>query len=493
MLIIALFSIPFIAALITIVTKRSYRLIEIVAIIAALAEAVLVIGVARPVQTIWHTTIAWPSITSYQISGYFSFDALSVYIVSLIATVIVFTTWYAIGYFRKEVEKNILGFRRVRQFYALFHLCVMAMFLAVSSLNPLVFWISLEATSLTSVFLVSLYNKPKSTEAAWKYLIINSLALLLALLGTTLLTAMAGTQGVEGIVTWDSLIGAAPHINPLVAKIAFVFILVGYGTKVGWAPLHTWKPDAYSKAPTPLTALMASGFLALAWYGMLRFFLVGNAIGIGDFIRTSFLIFGVASVVLGALIMMVQRNYKRFFAYSSIEHAGLLAIGFGLGNVFGIYASLLHLLYHSLAKPLAFFGAGNVFLKYGTTKLSHVRGLVRVAPVTAGIMIVACVTLMGLPPFGIFSSELTLLLAAFASHPYVGAVISIFLVLSFIATLRMVAGLLTGESPENVEKGEPSSLTLAPAIVLGILLLVLSVWLPLWFPTLFQNIILAFS
>ena len=181
------------------------------------------------------------------------------------------------------------------------------------------------------------------------------------------------------------------------------------------------------------------------------------------------------------------------FAYSSIEHAGLLAIGFGLGNVFGIYASLLHLLYHTLAKPLAFFAAGNVFLRYGTTKLSHVRGLARVAPITAGILVLASVTLMGLPPFGIFASELTLLLAAFASHPFVGAVVLVFLVLSFIATLRMVAGLLTGEPSAEIEKGEPSKATLFPAIALGALLLVLSIWLPLWFPTLFQNIIIAFS
>lgn len=482
MLIIALFSIPFVAALITMLVKKSYRIIEITAIAAALLQGGLVVGLAGH-----YFGADW-----YTVPGYFGFDALSVYIIGLLSTVIFFTSWYSIGYFRKEVEKEIIGFRRVRQFYALFHLCVLAMFLAVSSLNPLVFWVALEATSLTSVFLVSFYNKPKSTEAAWKYLMINSLALLLALFGTTLLTAAAGSHG-EGILTWESLMAAASSIDPLAAKIAFVFILVGYGTKIGWVPMHTWKPDAYSKAPTPMVALMASGFLALAWYGVLRFVLVGNAIGIDEFIRTAFLIFGIASLAVGALIMLVQKNYKRFFAYSSIEHAGLLAIGFGIGNVFGIYASLLHLLYHTLAKPLAFFGVGNIFVRYGSTKLTHVSGLARVAPFTAGILLVAFITLMGLPPFGIFASELTLLLAIFASHPVVGVVTSICLVLSFIAMLRMAVGLLTGEPSEEVEKGEPSWMLIVPALVLAAVLLMMSVWLPAWFPALFQKIILAFS
>ncbi len=486
MFLIALLCVPLVATLITITTKKSYRLIEAVAFIASVLEAVFVVGLAGNfVQS-----------ASYQFAGYFAFDALSIYILILISTVVFFTSWYAIGYFRKEVEKEIVGFRRVREFYALFHLCVFAMIVAVATINPIVFWIALEATSLASVLLVSFYNKQSGTEAAWKYLIINSLSLLLAFLGTVLLSAAVGTHGTGGIVTWESLALAAHYIDPMVAKIAFVFIFVGYGTKVGWVPLHTWKPDVYSKAPTPLVACMSSAFLALAWYGVLRFVLIGRAIGIGHFIDTSFLFFGICSVAVGALIMLIQKNYKRFFAYSSIEHAGLLALGFGLGNAFGIYASLLHLLYHTLAKPLAFFGAGNIFLRYGTTKIAGVQGLSRVAPVTAIIFVFACVTLMGLPPFGIFSSELTLILAMFVSHPVVGAVVLLFLVISFIATLRIGSLLLTGEpSREIAERAgrESSHAVLAPAVVLAVLLLVLSVWLPLWLLSLLQGITTMFS
>ncbi len=408
-------------------------------------------------------------------SALFSLDPLGVFLSLVIALVGFFASLYSVGYLRAEVGKGIIGPRRVHQYFLLLKLFFFVMFLAVATTSPVVMWIAIEATTLSTAFLISFYNKQSATEAAWKYLIINSLGLLLSLLGTLLFLAFPAAT--EGVLTWETLRAGAASMQPLVVKVAFVFILVGYGTKIGFVPLHTWKPDTYSKAPTPIAALLSSVLLNVAFLAILRFKGLTDITLQSNFTSELFLFFGGLSVTVAALLIFIQKNYKRLLAYSSIEHAGLLALGFGFGGV-GVFAALLHMLYHSLGKALVFFAAGNVFLKYSSTKMKDVTGMIRVLPLTAPILFVAFLAVLGLPPFGLFLSEFLLLSAGMEQYPLLVVGVLITLMVVFFGFLKHLIAMVFGAAPEGVERGEANILTQIPIVLLLSLFLVLTWYLP---------------
>lgn len=412
---------------------------------------------------------------SVEASALFSLDSLGAYVALIIALVGFFASLYSIGYLRAEVLKDIIGPRRVRQYFLFLKLFFFAMFLAVATPNPVIMWIAIEATTLSTAFLISFYNKPSATEAAWKYLIINSLGLLLSLLGTLLFLALPGLK--EGVFTWQILRESATTMPPLLVKMAFVFVLVGYGTKIGWVPLHTWKPDTYSKAPTPVAALLSSVLLNVAFLAILRFKGLTDVALHSNFTGELLIFFGLLSVVFAALIIFLQKNYKRLLAYSSIEHAGLLALGFGFGGV-GVFAALLHMLYHALGKSLIFFAIGNIFLKYSTTKMRQVTGMIRVLPLTAPLLFIAFIALLGFPPFGLFTTEFLLLSSGIEQYPYVVAAVLAALAVLFFGFFKHLMALLFGPVPEGVEPGESNSLTQWPLVFLMALLLALSWYMP---------------
>ncbi len=408
-------------------------------------------------------------------TSFFSLDAFGAFLSLIIALVGLFVSLYSVGYLRAEVTKGIIGLRRVRQYYLLLELFLFAMMLAVATINPVVMWIAIEATTLSTAFLISFYNKPSATEAAWKYLILNSLGLLLSLLGTLMFLALPELK--SGSLTWENLRAAAGDFHPLAVKVAFVFILVGYGTKAGLVPFHTWKPDTYSKAPAPVVALLSGVLLNVAFFAIMRFKGVTDAALQSEFAGGLLIFFGTLSVALAALIIFIQKNYKRLLAYSSIEHAGLIALGFGFGGI-GTFAALLHMLYHSLTKALLFFGSGNIFLKYSSTKMKNVTGVLQVLPATTVLFFAGFIAIAGLPPFGIFVSKMLLLSAGMGEHPVLVGFILLSLAVVFFGFFRHLTALLFGEPAPGIEKGEMHILTLFPVFLLAGLIIVLSFHFP---------------
>jgi hydrogenase-4 component F len=404
-----------------------------------------------------------------------SLDALAAFLVLIITLVGFFASLYSVGYLQAEVEKGIIGPNRVRQYFLLFELFMFAMLLAVSTTHPVVMWIAIEATTLSTAFLISFYNKPSATEAAWKYLILNSLGLLLSLLGTLIFLALPQIQ--TGITDWSMLQASAASFHPLAVKIAFVFILVGYGTKVGLVPLHTWKPDTYAKAPTPMAGLLASVLINVALFGILRFKTVTDAsIGTG-FSSGLFVMFGTISIVLAALIIFIQKNYKRMLAYSGIEHAGIMALGFGFGGI-GTFAALLHMLYHALVKAMLFFTAGNIFLKYSTTKMKQITGVLSVLPLSSVLFFGGFIAIAGLPPFGIFATKLLILSAGMMSYPWISGIVLFALAVVFFGFFRHVTAMLFGPIPQDIEPGESNMLTKIPIVLMAAIIIIVSFDLP---------------
>ncbi len=466
MLLTFLISLPLLTAcFIALLQAKDTRLIELTVIATSAVELVLVFALIPVV-------VAEGLVTT---STFFVLDPLGAFVSLIIALIGFFSSLYSVGYLRAEVSKGIIGPRRVRQYFLLLTLFFFAMFLAVATINPVVMWIAIEATTLSTAFLISFYHKASATEAAWKYLIINSLGLLLSLFGTLLFLALPEMR--EGSFTWQMLRESAPSMQPFLVKMAFVFVLVGYGTKVGLVPLHTWKPDTYSKAPTPIAALLSSVLLNVALLAILRFKGLTDAALPENFTGELLLFFGVSSIIFSALIIFVQKNYKRLLAYSSIEHAGLMVLGFGFGGV-GVFAALLHMLYHALGKALIFFAAGNIFLKYSSTKMAHVTGMMRTLPLTAPILFIGFIALLGLPPFGLFTTEFLLLSSGMAQYPFVVAVVLVALAVVFFGFLKHLMKLLFGAPPEGIVAGESHLLTQVPIVLLLALFFVLSWYLP---------------
>jgi hydrogenase-4 component F len=340
---------------------------------------------------------------------FFYADALSAWMVLLISAVSLGTSLYAGRYFRRDLAAGVVTAGRVKEFFVLTPVFATGMFLVVLANNLGVMWFALEATALSSVLLVALYNRQTSLEAAWKYVILGSLGLALALFGTVITYAAAvGQDGGERLPSfnWSHLMTVAAQFDPRLMQLAFIFVLVGYGTKAGLAPMHTWLPDAHSEAPSPTSAMLSGVSLKVAIYALLRFhILTTQCLGTG-YSRTLLLGFGLFSMFLAAPFILVQSNLKRMLAYSSLEHVGLICTAVGLNTPITIFGALLHMGYHALTKPVLFFAAGNIHQTFHTLKFRVIGpGVIKVLPVTVLFMGLAAVAAMGLPPFGCFTAN----------------------------------------------------------------------------------------
>ena len=367
--------------------------------------------------------------------------------------------------------------RRFRIFGNLFTL---TMLLAVTVNNVGIMWVAIEATTITSAVLIPLHVTKASVEASWKYIVIGSVGIALAFVGTVLayfdFVSLVGRE--EAALSWTVLLAKAPALHGEVIQIAFVFLLVGYGTKAGLAPMHTWLPDAHSEAPTPLSAMMSGVLLAVALYAIVRWEAVVNAAIGSGFTDGLFLALGLLSLGIAALSLMIQRNYKRLLAYSSIEHTGLVCVGLALGPL-GTFAAMLHLLNHTLAKAMTFFLAGRVQHRYGTTEIAGVSGLLAVMPWTGGLFAVGMLAIVGLPPFGLFVSEFALLRAGFASgRPWTMGLVLALLVVAFVGVIGHLNRMLYGRPGDGVPRGERAGWALAPLGACAAALVVLGLTLP---------------
>ena len=343
--------------------------------------------------------------------------------VLLISAVSLATSLYAVSYFRRDLAAAVVSERRWRQFYVLTPLFATGMLLVVLANNLGVMWIAVEATALSSVLLVALYNRKTSLEAAWKYVMLGGLGLVLALFGTILTYAAAiiPSRLEMASFNWSSLLAMAPHMDHYLMTLAFILVLVGYGTKAGLAPMHTWLPDAHSEAPSPTSAMLSGVSLKIALYALLRFHILTSACLGSDLSCNLLLGFGLFSMLLAGPFILMQKNLKRMLAYSSLEHVGLICAAVGMNAPLTVFGALLHMGFHALTKPVLFFAAGNIHQHFHTLDFRRIgSGLARSMPATALLLGLAAVAVCGLPPFGLFVSELTVIAGGFTSRTSLG-------------------------------------------------------------------------
>ncbi|MGP8432956.1 proton-conducting transporter transmembrane domain-containing protein [Paraburkholderia fungorum] len=368
------------------------------------------------------------------LNGYVLVDALGAWTLVCTAVVYFLASIYAIGYMRLLPEEH----DRLPQFYALFALFAATMVCGPLMNNIGVYWIAIELTTLVSTFLVGFERGQEAIEAAWKYIIVVSAGISLALLGTVLFY-WAGSLviGPTYDITWETLRHAAPRMNPALIQMAFLLVLVGYGTKAGLAPMHTWLPDAHSEGPAPVSAMLSGALLNTAMLGVARFLTITDAASSSLLPRTVLVGFGAFSLFVAALFIVRQRGIKRLMAYSSVEHMGVLAMGFGFGGPLAIAAVMYHMLNHSLNKSLMFFGAGNVMRLFGTKDIDEIRGVWTRFPVTGALWLAGAVAITGAPPFGLFLSEFTLMRAGLATtNAWAVYVLLVLLIVIFIGFLN---------------------------------------------------------
>ncbi len=383
-------------------------------------------------------------------------DGLSALVLVLCGLVGLLAGAYGVGYLRRNEARGLVTPRIRREFYGLVPAYVFAMLLVSVSNNLGVLWIAVELTTLASVFLITFHDRDTSLEAAWKFLVLGSLGLAFALLGTVLMFAAGRWDLGEGLsaLHWTRFMEVAPELHPFTLRLGVVFALIGYGTKAGLAPMHTWKPDAYREAPSPAVALMAVGMLNGALYCVLRIHLISKAALGPEFSSALLLTLGLLSVVVATPFILIQWNLKRLLAYSSIEHVGIMAVGVGLGAEAGVFGALLHMTYHSLAKPLALFSAGTLGQLHHSSDFDHIRGgTFSRAPIASALFVLSAVIMTGSPPFGLFFSEMTILRAGFfGTHVVATSVFLAALVVLFCGFAYQVGHLVLGPAREFGEK-----------------------------------------
>jgi len=411
-------------------------------------------------------------------SDYVYVDGLSLVLALTVALVYLCASVFAVGYFNYERGHRDFHIYN-RRFHALFNVFVACLFLVPFSGNLMVLWIAVELTTVTSALLVGLEKSTGAAEAAWKYILIASSGLVLGLLGLTLLYfAAVGPLGSNFNPTFPIFLGAASHLAPDATRLAFALIVLGFGAKAGLVPMHTWLPDAHSEGATPVSALLSGALLADAMYAIFRVYpIVARAVG-SAYPTTLLLLFGGASLLLAGFFALRQTNLKRLYAYSSIEHMGILALGVGIGGPIALYGVMLHIVAHGVTKALAFFGAGSVLQRFATKDSRRVRGLSTLMPGTAVFVVAGAFAISGLPPSGLFRSEILVALGAFQRNAFAaGAVLLLCVSLVFIGILRLVNPMVFTPAPAGAERGESSrvmvlamGLAAIPAFVLGVVI-----------------------
>jgi hydrogenase-4 component F len=387
---------------------------------------------------------------------------------------------YSISYMRLAMEDEEMTDSEFNRYYLFLNLFALTMLIAPMINNMAVYLIDIELTTVASAFLVIAEVTEKSIEAAWKYILIVSSGISLALLGTILFYLSGNIPGSANAVSsldWTTLRLNAVYLNKDIVRFAFVLIVIGLGTKVGLAPMHTWLPDAHSEAPSPISSMLSASLLNTAMYGIMRYFsITGKNLGF-NYPKTIMVIIGLFTIFTGVMGIINQKSTKRLFAYSSIEHMGIISLGFGLGGVFGTFGALLQMLGHSLAKPVMFFGSGNLLHKYKTKDIKKIKGVFYVMPKTAFLFSIGVLALTGSPPSVTFISEFLIILQSLKNGYYVVTIMLIsLLIAAFVSLLAKVGSIVFGKKGDdlNIQKGDfglssylPMALPLAALIILG--------------------------
>ncbi|CDN54692.1 Hydrogenase-4 component F [Neorhizobium galegae bv. officinalis bv. officinalis str. HAMBI 1141] len=418
---------------------------------------------------------------------YLLVDDLNIVFIVLNTFVGFTTSLFSASYIAHELETGRLTPANLRFYHAMYQIMMFGMNLAFVSNNIGLMWVAVELATLTTVLMVGIYRTHEALEAAWKYFILGSVGIAFALFGTILVYLAAQPVVGEGYdaMVWTLLVERVADFDPALLNVAFIFLLLGYGTKVGLAPLHAWLPDAHAEGPTPISAVLSGLLLNVALYAVLRFKILlaasPEAISPGPLMMTM----GLASLIFAAFMLYRRRDIKRMFAYSSIEHMGIIVFAFGLGGPLANFAGLLHMVMHSLTKSAIFFAVGHISQIKGTQRLSAIRGLTETHPVLGWGLVISVAAIAGLPPMGVFMSEFLLVSSTFARHPLLAVPLVFGLLVAFGALLLRLTGVAFGQ-PRGSRK--PADASYLPMYSHLVLVLIAGIYLPPPLVAWFQHI-----
>ena len=407
----------------------------------------------------------------------FFIDPLNVFLVTLTAFVGMTTAIFSRPYMRIEQDHGKMTPRRMQLYHSMYQLFSFTMLLGFTTNNLGIIWVAMEAATLTTVLLVSVYRTSASLEAAWKYFILCGVGIAQALFGTILVYMAADkAMGLDhASLLWSDLNGIKHQLDPAIMTLAFVFLLVGYGTKIGLVPLHSWLPDAHAEGPTPVSAVLSGLLLNVAMYAVLRFKVLTDGALDSNMAGQLMMGFGLVSVVVAAFFLSRQKDVKRMFSYSSIEHMGLITFAFGMGGPVANFAGLLHMTVHSLVKSAIFFTVGHATQKAGTQVMTEIRGLIKVNPTVGWGLILGVMAILGMPPFGVFASEFLILTTAMRDQPWATPFLFLALGVAFASMLVRVLPMVFGDTTLKALAHPPALIPVFLHLTLG---LVLGLYIP---------------
>jgi len=404
-------------------------------------------------------------------------DDLNVAFVAINAFVGFTTSVFSASYVQHEIDTGRLTPAYVRFYHAMYQAMMLGMNVALVSNNIGLLWVGVELATLTTVVMVGIYRTHEALEAAWKYFILGSVGIALAFFGTTLVYVAAQPAIGEGLeaMAWTNLLEHASAFDPGLLNLAFVFLLLGYGTKAGLVPVHAWLPDAHAEGPTPISAVLSGLLLNVALYALLRFkmLLAANSAAVAP--GTLMAVMGIASLIFGGLMLYRRRDIKRLFAYSSIEHMGIITFAFGMGGPIANFAALLHMMMHSLTKSAIFYCVGHIAQIKGTQRIADIRGLTESHPALGWALVLAVVAIAGLPPLGMFFTEFLIVTSTFSASPWIAVPLVFGLLAAFGALLLRVHGIAFG-SPTG--ESQPVKASMVPIWAHLALVLCAGVYLP---------------
>lgn len=414
----------------------------------------------------------------------FFIDPLNVFLVTLTAFVGFTTSVFSRPYMRLEEEHGKMTPGRMRLYHSMYQFFAFTMLVALTTNNLGILWVAMEAATLTTVLLVSVYRTPASLEAAWKYFILCGVGIAQALFGTILLYMAASPVLGDGVgaLLWTNLDAVKGDLHPTIISLAFVFLLLGYGTKVGLVPVHNWLPDAHAEGPTPISAVLSGLLLNVALYAVIRCKVLTDGALHGHFAGHLMMGFGLVSVVAAAFFLSRQKDVKRMFAYSSIEHMGLMTFAFGMGGPVANFAGLLHMTVHSLVKSAIFFAVGHAAQKAGTQVMEDIRGLLKASPTVGWGLMLGTLAILGMPPFGVFASEFLILVTAMREVPWTTPFLLLALGVAFAAVFSRVQDMVFGDTHLKPLAHPPALLPVFAHLGLGLMLgLYIPPYLDAWY------------
>ncbi|MGG7073234.1 hydrogenase 4 subunit F [Campylobacter sp. 9BO] len=473
---------PLLGALLLMLAPKNYSTMSLIHVaVSGVTSAALLFNVCKVLQ----------GGTFFSFDEFLFLDSLGCVFLVLIAVTGFLVNLYATTYMKWELEGGHINLCDLKKYYALSHVFIFTMTLSVICNNVAFMWAAIEATTLASVFLVAILKDQKSTESGYKYIVLCSIGLAFALYATVLLysATFANTGNGEEAMLWTSIMANTATLNDNAAKLIFVFALIGFGTKAGLAPTHTWLPDVHAQGPAPISALLSGVLLKCAMLGLLRYYAVtASAVGF-EFVQEIMLVSGTITLFVGAFFLIRQHDVKRMFAYHSIVHMGVIAFALGIGGELGIFAAVFHCLAHSFTKALAFCSTGNIARIYGHKDMSKMGGMIKIAPITTVLFGAAVCSLVGVPAFAIFVSELLVFKGAIMSGQYIAVTLfAVALVIIFVADFahfNMASfGEIKGEAVHNKEMSPTENL---PLIALCLLIIIFGVWHVDSFYTLVEN------